>query len=319
MSIASPAAHVGPAFPQIRRFDGSLFPAPRATLPMTTKILLVLCALVLAGCATPTQDAPTREYVPVPGFADVHGIAVDPEDSDVLYVATHNGLIRGKNGTWTRVGNMQDDLMGFSMHPTNGSTFWTSGHPRGGGNMGVRQSTDGGFTWKQLSLDGVDFHAMTVSPADPNVLWGSWRGSIYHSVDAGKTWTTYPNAPPARSLTADSIHDDTLFATTQAGIQRSADSGKSWHPFASITAASFAIDPHDPGIIYAGLATGIMKSTDRGQTWETLSLRTSAPVGYLAIDPQDTDRIWAATYATAIHLSTDGGATWTEIKPPRAT
>lgn len=279
---------------------------------------LAITPLLFAGCLSPTSDVKVGEYVPVAGFADVHGIAVDPEDSSVLFVATHNGLIRGKNGTWARVGVMQDDLMGFSMHPTDADTIWTSGHPRGGGNMGVRQSTDGGFTWTQLSLDGVDFHAMTVSPADPSVLWGSWRGSIYHSVDAGKTWATYSNAPAARSLTADPIHDNTLLATTQTGIQRSADSGKSWNAFANVPAASVAVDPHDPSILYAGLAAGVTKSTDRGQTWETLNLRTSAPVGYLAIDPQDSDRIWAATYATAIHLSIDGGATWTEIKPGRA-
>ena len=285
---------------------------------MTTKTLLTLVILLLAGCATPTEDAPAQEYLPVSGFADVHGISVDPEDSDALYVATHNGLIRGKNGTWARVGSMQDDLMGFSMHPTDGDTIWTSGHPRGGGNMGVRQSTDGGFTWTQLSLDGVDFHAMTVSPADPDVLWGAWRGSTYHSIDAGRTWTTYPNAPPTRTLTAEPFHNDTLFATTQSGIQRSVDSGKSWHAFANVSAVSFAIDPHDPGVMYAGLATGITKSIDRGQTWGVLPLQTGAPVGYLAIDPQDPDRVWAATYATAIHLSTDGGETWTEVKPGRA-
>lgn len=287
--------------------------------PPMRVVLIVMLSLILAGCASPTDPASAgRDYVPVSGFNDVHGIAVNPDDSSELYVATHNGLIRMKNSTMHRVGSMQDDLMGFSMHPTNGSTIWTSGHPKTGGNMGVRHSTDGGFTWTQLSLDGVDFHAMTVSPADPNVLWGSWRGSTYHSTDAGKTWQTYANAPAARSLTAHPTEKSTLYAMTQTGIQRSMDAGKTWAPFADIPAVSLAIDPGDLGVMYAGLATGVTKSTDGGRTWEALPLRTTAPVGYLAIDPNDHATIWAATYATAIHRTDDAGATWTEVKRPRS-
>jgi photosystem II stability/assembly factor-like uncharacterized protein len=281
-------------------------------------LALVVLALLVAGCASPGPSATTREYVPVAGFTDVHGIAVDPEDPDVLYVATHHGLIRGKDGTWERVGSMQDDLMGFSMHPDDNGTFWTSGHPRGGGNMGVRHSTDGGFTWTQLSLDGVDFHAMTVSPADPDVVWGAWRGSVYHSTDGARTWQTYPDAPAARSLTAHPTERDTLFATTQAGIERSTDAGRTWQPFAEVPAFGLAIAASDPGVLYAGIAGGVSRSTDGGATWQTLPLRTSAPVGFLAIHPGDASDVWAATYATGIRRTTDGGQTWTELKAPRA-
>jgi photosystem II stability/assembly factor-like uncharacterized protein len=279
--------------------------------------LLATTALLLAGCASPGATD-VGEYVPVSGFADVHGIAVNPDDSSELYVATHNGLIRGKAGSWARVGSLQDDLMGFSMHPSNGSTFWISGHPKSGGNMGVRQSTDGGFTWTRLALDGVDFHAMTVSPADANVLWGAWRGSIYHSTDAGRTWRSYEDAPAARGLTAHPTEKDTLFAVTQTGILRSMDAGKTWASFANVAAVTLAIDPTDQGVMYAGLATGISRSSDGGKTWNALPLQTSSPVAYLAIDPHDRSVIWAATYATAIHRTTDAGATWTQVKEPRA-
>ena len=284
---------------------------------MRASFVAVATALFLSGCASPDAASGAREYVPVSGFTDIHGIAVNPDDPSELYVATHNGLIRGKNGTWERVGSMQDDLMGFSMHPTNGSTFWTSGHPKSGGNMGVRHSTDGGSTWTQLSLDGVDFHAMTISAADAKVLWGAWRGSIYHSTDGAKTWQTYANAPAARSLTAHPTEKDTLFATIQTGIMRSADAGKTWQPFADVAAMNVAVDPSDPAVLYAGLKTGVTRSTDGGKTWQALPLRTSAPAGYLAIDPHDPSNVWAATYATAIHRTTDRGETWTEVKPPR--
>ena len=278
-------------------------------------LAVLLGALLLAGCAA--QPAPAAEYVPVADLTDIHGLAVDPTDGSHVYVATHHGLIRGRESAWLRVGTMQDDLMGFTMHPSNGSTFWASGHPQGGGNMGVRQSTDGGFTWTQLSLAGVDFHALTVSPADADVLWGAWAGSTYHSVDGGRTWATHPGAPPARSLTAHPTDASVLFATTQTGIQRSADAGRTWAAFADVPARALAIDPSDADVMYAGVATGVAKSTDAGRTWTTLGWRTTAPVAHLAIDPQATGTIWAATLAIAIHRSPDGGVTWVDVKPGR--
>ena len=275
--------------------------------------------VVVAGAYFLLRDSPEvvesqRVYERVSDFADVHGIAVNPENAEEVYVATHHGLIRGRNGTWERVGTMQDDLMGFSMHPTNGSTFWTSGHPKSGGNMGVRLSTDGGFTWRRIALDGVDFHAMTVSPANPDHLWGAWRGQVYRSTNGGLDWQTFGNAPAIRSFAAHPTEPDTIYATTQTGIARSTDGGASWSIFANLPAYGLAIDPKNPRVMYAGLADGVTKSADGGATWTRTSLRTSAPAGYLSVSAQDPGLFYVATYRTAIHKSMDAGATWTMLK-----
>lgn len=270
------------------------------------------------GGATITSD---REYVPVTSFSDVHGLAVSPENADEVYVATHHGLMRGivtgAQAQWSRVGSMQDDLMGFSMHPTNGSTFWTSGHPRGGGNMGVRQSTDGGFNWQTTWNDRVDFHAMTASPANPDNLWGYYGGKLYRSTNGGSEWSVVNAQPPTtRALAADPEAPETIYATTQAGISKSTDAGKTWNALASIAAMGIAIDPTDPKTMYAGGQGQLWKSTDAGATWTPQQLPRPGTIAYLSVSPTRPNTVYAASYETGVYRTVDGGATWTLVKQP---
>lgn len=258
-----------------------------------------------------------RTCTPVSGFSDLHGLAVSPEDPSLLYAATHHGLMRATNDTsWCRVGSSQDDYMGFSMHPTNASTFWVSGHPRFGGNMGVRQSTDGGYTWETLALEGVDFHAMTVSPADPDRLWGSFRGKIHRSDDGGHGWDIIGDNPEAvRALVGHPADPDTVFAVGIARVLRSTDAGASWQSFRDEPASALGIDPRDPNVIYLAAGSSLARSTDGGGTWEPLPLQTDdETIGYLATSAARPGLLYAGTYQTGIHRSTDGGATWERVK-----
>lgn len=285
---------------------------------------IVVAVLVVGGIAFLAMrnngDVITseREYVPVSSFSDVHGLAVNPENPREIYVATHHGLIRGLDDKeWSRVGSMQDDLMGFSMHPTNGSTFWTSGHPRGGGNMGVRQSTDDGFTWRTTWNDRVDFHAMTVSPADPDILWGYYGGKLYQSTDAGVAWSVVNlSPPPMRGLAADPTDASTLYATVQGGVSKSTDAGKTWTSLAGIPAFGIAIDHTNAQTMYAGGQNALWKSIDGGATWAPLLLPRPGTIAYLSVSRTDPNIVYAASYETGIYKTTDAGATWALVKQP---
>lgn len=285
---------------------------------------IVVAVLVVGGVAylaTRENDGvitSPREYVPVADFGDVHGLAVNPENSREVYVATHYGLIRGLDDKdWSRVGNMQDDLMGFSMHPTNGSTFWTSGHPRGGGNMGVRQSTNDGFAWRVLWNDRVDFHAMTVSPANPQNLWGYYGGKLYRSTDGGTAWNVVNPGPPAiRALTADPTDAETIVATTQAGVSKSTDAGRTWTSIGQIAALGIAVDPTNANTLYAGGQNLLWKTSDAGATWTPLRAPAQGSFAYLSVSPQEPNIVYAATYQTGVYKTTDAGQTWAQVKPP---
>jgi hypothetical protein len=59
-------------------------------------------------------------------------------------------------------------------------------------------------------------------------------------------------------------------------------------------------------ILYAGTPAGLFRSLDGGQTWRDTSLRLS--VLSIAVDPRDSDNVYAGTERTGVFRSSDGGA-----------
>lgn len=304
-------------------------------------VAIVAIAVVLAGCTTPdggngqadlaeTTFGPEtgggnpivseRVYTPTDTFSDVHGIGVDAERPDLLYVATHHGLIRVSNlTTFERIGDIQDDYMGLSVHPEKSGTFWVSGHPASGGNMGVRFSQDGGFTWRTLALKGVDFHAMAVSPSDPDRLYGSFQGQVYRSIDGGENWTVPSGTPaPPFALVVHPEDPEHVYLAGSRGLFESLDGGGTWSNVHDRPTATIAIDPHDPDQWLASFPEGLHRSSDAGTTWTETDLSLGQDtVGYIAFDPNTPGVVYAASYRTGLFSSTDGGTSWTTVKEAR--
>lgn len=279
-----------------------------------------IAALIAAGCAGPADAPPDADgYTPVSGFADIHGLAVSPERPWELYAATHHGLFRATNDTgWARVGASQDDYMGFTIHPSDGDTFWASGHPRGGGNMGVRMSTDRGFTWTTIGASGADFHAMAVSPADPDRLWGSHGGRIHRSDDGGRSWRSLAaNPEPLRSLVAHPTDAEVVYAVGVERIWRSVDGGATWAGFLEGGDTALGISPAEPQRWLRVGPSGAARSDDGGASWTPLALDLDGgTAAFVAFDWRDAGIAYVASYETAIHKTADGGASWTRVKAP---
>lgn len=288
-------------------------PPTRGLLPT------LLLAALLAGCAGGPGDAP-----PAASFRDVHGLAVHPQDPDVLFVATHHGLFRSDaEGRFQRVGTGEDDLMGFTLHPKDASVAWSSGHPGGAAartatspNLGVRKSVDGGASWAPLALPGVDFHAMAASPADPQRLWAFTRGEVHRSLDGGASWEVVSRGiPMVYGLAASPTEPDRVYATTGQAVLESADSGRNWDLLGSVPARGLALAPNGT-TAYAATGGTVHRSDDGGKTWIALGLRVaSGDVAHAAVSPSRPDTVWAATYLGAVFRSDDGGAGWVEVKP----
>ena len=268
--------------------------------------------LVLSGCASESAGPPGESVE----LLDVHGIALDPSDASILYVATLRGLLRlDDDARWSYVGSARDDYMGFTAHPSDARVFWASGHPSTGGNLGVIQSTDGGATWSSIGADGVDFHAMAVSPADPARLYGSWRGQTQRSDDGGRSWTGV-SALGASGFAPHPTARDVVYAATGRALAHSDDAGASWHPLGGIAALGVAVDPGAPDVLYAGTAGGASKSEDGGRTWSALPFPHAASVAYFATHAATPGLLYAATYQVGIYKSEDHGATWSIVREP---
>jgi photosystem II stability/assembly factor-like uncharacterized protein len=103
--------------------------------------------------------------------------------------------------------------------------------------------------------------------------------------------------------------------------------------------APLAISPHDPSVIYYGTQY-LMKSVDRGLNWTEISPdltrndpekqgRNGGPltpenvgaefyntIFYIVESPLEKDHIWVGSDDGLVHLSRDGGASWSNISPP---
>ncbi len=300
---------------------------------MNKKILLIVVSLMiifsLSSCKKKTNQT---ELTSVSKIDDVHGLAVDIQDSNRLYIPTHHGLfVLINDADLYRIGENQDDYMGFSADINDSAIFFASGHPSRGGNLGILKSSDQGKTWKIISdgLNGpVDFHSMTVNPENPQTIYGWYQNNLQRSLDGGNTWKILEfdkNAPRpigVISLIAHPTNPNTVFATTLSpfGIIVSHDKAKTWKSLFTeqITDIYIAlgIHPTNPDIMLTfSEKAGLAKSEDAGKSWKNIpEIFNNELILYIAFDKQNPDTVYSITKETSIYKSTDQGESWKTIR-----
>ncbi len=258
-------------------------------------------------------------------FMHVHGLAFDPRDPQTLLLATHQGLIAiSPEQGWRYLGKAGWDLMGFTVSPAETGVFYSSGHPGPGlalaNPVGLVMSRDGGRSWQPVSLTGqVDFHALTVSPADPSLIvgWSYMDKLLYRSQDRGQTWQRLRPAPLATATTvyqlaAHPSNRQELWAATDTGLFRSRDLGQTWTLVRAGAYTAVAFGPTPAQLAAYELGQGLLLSGDGGATWRQTGFLAAEgdAVANVAFHPQDPRALAVGTFRQDLRLSTDGGASW---------
>lgn len=284
-------------------------------------LLVVVGTFFWLGSGEKTNGGESNALTPVTRFDHAHGMTLDPVDASKVYIATHDGLYVLQNDTdLFRIGSSKDDLMGFTAHPTEANTFLSSGHPARGGNIGFQKSSDGGMTWKILSqgLGGpVDFHSMTVSAVNPDIIYGFFGGKLQRSVDGGLTWAYTKGSIAPISLSSDPARESVVYAATQNGVQVSEDKGDTWKSISSQleggAVSVFALDSIDPqnALVFSETLGGLGKSSDGGKTWERINETfAGSAVLYISFSKAQPKVAYALTNQNTIYKSADSGNTW---------
>jgi photosystem II stability/assembly factor-like uncharacterized protein len=287
---------------------------------MHARILALGFAAIAAAAADRTEAA---EAVPVSQLVQAthfHGLAVDPQDSTRLLLATHHGVFAvAADGTATLLSEQADDFMGFTPHPADPAVLFASGHPQGGGNLGFIRSQDGGKTWEKLSdgaIGPVDFHQMAVSRADPQRIYGIY-GELQLSRDGGASWEELVGAAPAGliDLAASARDADTLYAATEDGLIMSNSVGTAWQTAGTPAGAATMVEVLADGTIYAFVVgAGLLRGAEGSQDWTVVSNGFGDRyVIHFAADPGDPQRLYAITQKSELLASVDGGATWAPL------
>lgn len=282
--------------------------------------LLGLAALLLVW-RPPAAGAET--IATLAGQTHFHGLAVDRNDPSRLYLATHHGLyVVDREGRAERVSDTRDDFMGFTAHPSDPSIFYASGHPASGGNTGFITSGDGGRSWRKLS-DGaggpVDFHQMTVSRANPEVIYGV-HGGLQKSMDGGRTWSVIAPPPEGLISLAAGGRPGVLFAATRLGLFKSADDGRNWQPAHDAREPATMVHLGADGTLYAFiLGVGLVRTKEDEADWQVVGGDlANRPVLHLATAPADANLLYAiafdpASRSQALLRSENGGQDWAPL------
>ena len=167
-------------------------------------------------------------------------------------------------------------------------------------------------------------------PANYSICLGTAGWGVWHSPDAGQTWTRHRAPFPLNSriqaLVAHPTQAHTLLAAGDTGLFATCDGGEHWERIGAAdtlpTIWSLAIDPVDPGTLFAGTRpAGVYRSRDGGRKWEKLPVDIAAEcsigtpfVTGLLVNPDDHRMVWAGVEIDGVFRSLDGGDTWTHLK-----
>ena len=240
----------------------------------------------------------------------VNSIAVDPTNSNHIYVAAAEGGVWRSldgGGNWTPLTDAECSVaMGsVALDPVNPTIVYAGTGEVFAGDAytgcGVLRSTDAGATWQQL---GAAVFAPATGAASISKML----------VDAA---------------TAGSPTGSTVFAATSFGLYRSTTSGNAWTLVLAGVVTDLVQDPSDPSTAYAAVGNqsgspdnGVYKSTDGGLTWQPLAGFPTVNVGriQIAISASQPSILYAAVHALnsggillGVFKSTDAGASWHEL------
>lgn len=211
---------------------------------------------------------------------------------------------------------------------------------------GVFRTTNTGDSWAHWSegLAALSVQALAVHPDDENLVFAGAvaRGGLSDHSDAGG-WVSHDGGkswlPRGRNLHATSGFyirsvaiaptkpDPTFYiANLGWGLYKSTDYGKSWawrgfsHGVSNLWMEWLAVDPLDPLVTYATAAgftpwpPNIFKTINGGDYWFPIA---SGVVNHewlgLAIDPTNTQVMYAAAGMDGMWKTANGGTTWKEI------
>jgi photosystem II stability/assembly factor-like uncharacterized protein len=232
-------------------------------------------------------------------------IAVDPRNSDVVYVAAYGPL-------------------------------WNAG-----GDRGLYKTIDGGKNWEAvLTLDehtGVS--EIHLDPKDPNVIYvvahqrrrrvwtylgGGPESAIYKSKDAGASFSKINKGLPKGDLgriglAISPMDSNTIYAIVEAqegkgGFYRSANAGASWEKQSNYTSRGnyyqeIFCDPKEIDRVYS-MDVYLKVTDDGGKTFRNLGERSKHVDNHaMWIDPDNTD-YYLVGCDGGIYESFDRGNTW---------
>lgn len=260
-------------------------------------------------------------------------------DGDALLLA-RGGLKRiTAGGEFGQALPVPGEISALATHPDRPGRILAAGAG------GLVLSDDGGQSWqvRDAGLPEARIQAISIAAGAPDTFHAALAGDgLWQSEDAGLTWSFVMDRPWLAEAERDplalaSVDLQTgmggiwIYAGTERGLTRAPDCFCRWQDVqpgnAMDALAAGDVPPPEaplptgeavlalasaasaPSTLYAALPSGVWSSRDGGVVWAQAARGAASAT---AVHPADARRV-AAIIDDILHLSRDGGASWTAI------
>ena len=253
---------------------------------------------------------------------DNHDLWIDPNDSDRMINGNDGGACVSFNGgdSWSSIYNQPT---GEFYHLTTDGEFPYRVYATQQDNTAISvpsRSSRGAIRWSDCySVGSSESGHIAVRPDNPNV---SFSGALGSSPGAGPIMLRYDHASEQTRVVT--VWPDLTGLTVPDRRYRF-----EWD-------SPIVFSPHDPDVLYSA-ANVVFRSVDEGASWQAISPDLTrndtsdreefdpntniAPFERCAISrfaesPVRAGVFWAGSSDGMVHVSSDGGASWTDVTPP---
>jgi photosystem II stability/assembly factor-like uncharacterized protein len=247
-----------------------------------------------------------------PGGDDYHTVWINPENPEIVLLASDQGATITVNGgrTWSSWYN-QPTAQFYHVSTDDQFPYWVYGGQQESGSVGtVSRGDNGAITFRDWRTVGAEEYGyVAADPLNPNIIYG------------GKLSRFDKTTGQAQNIAPEAVR-----------------SGK----YRFLRTAPVIFSPVDPHVLYYA-GNVLFKTTNGGASWDIISQdltreRYDVPANIgvyskpematmprrgviytVAPSHKDVNTIWAGTDDGLIHLTRDGGKNWQNVTPPALT
>lgn len=164
-------------------------------------------------------------------------------------------------------------------------------------------SRNGGISWDLVNRLRGRILKLYLDSGDTRRMFAlSMEQGLYKTADGGANWALLTSSIDRGSLFQNFYvlkNPGYIYLASSNGLHASPDDGATWNAIElpknenSKIVSAFAVSPKDRNEIYATVLQTLYKSTDGGITWQTRALSTPASVRDFAVNPEETNIIYA--------------------------
>ena len=247
-----------------------------------------------------------------PGGDDYHSVWINPANPDVILLGVDQGATISTNGgrTWSSWWN-QPTAQFYHVITDDRFPYWVYGGQQESGSAGVASRSDyGEITFRDFRTIGVEEYGYVApDPLNPNVIFGGkatrydWNTGDVQEIGPTPLRDGKYRYVRTMPLLFSPIDRHILYLGSNV-IFKTIDGGHSW---SEISPDLTRTDWEMPSVV------GIYAAKNAGMNKHRGVVYTIAP------SYKDLNTIWAGTDDGLIHITRDGGKSWTNITPSQLT